>query len=104
MMLSPFSPQLNIFFIDSDYGVVRDFLAPKSPHPSSIMSLHSADRAGRKSAGPAAAPRKIVGEIILKGKRHLWEQPNIHYHFGLQARLRAVSSLLTIVDQGGDHC
>jgi hypothetical protein len=68
-----------------EYGVVRDFLAPKRSHPSSIMSLHSADRAGRKAYGNAASPRKIVGDVILKGKRHLWEEPKLHYHFGLQA-------------------
>jgi ADP-ribosyl-[dinitrogen reductase] hydrolase len=70
----------------SEYGVVRDYLAPKRSHPSSIMSLHSADRAGRKAyGGNAAGPRKIVGDVILKGKRHLWEEPKLHYHFGLKA-------------------
>ena len=71
--------------LPSDYGVVRDYMAPKDPHPSSIMSLHSADRAGRKNNGGGTPVQKIVGEVILKGKRHLWEKPNIHYHHGLQA-------------------
>jgi hypothetical protein len=82
-----------------EYGVVRDYLPPKRSHPSSIMSLHSADRAGRKTAGhnKAAPVRRIVGDVILKGRRHLWEEPKLHYHFGLQAGDNTLNLLIARV-------
>ena len=53
-------------------------------HPSSIMSLHSTSAGGR-SRLQAKSHREIVGDVILKGRRHLWGQPNTHYHHGMQA-------------------
>lgn len=29
--------------------------------------------------------QEIVGDVILKGRRHLWGRPNGHYHHGMQA-------------------
>ncbi len=63
--------------------------AAPARHPSSIMSLHSTRQGGRGSQGRSRsdghAPREIVGEVILRGKRHLWGQPDGHYHHGLPA-------------------
>lgn len=56
--------------------------APKY-HPSSIMSLHSTAKGGRRTQA-AGADREIVGEVILKGKRSFWGLPNQHYHQGMK--------------------
>ncbi len=65
------------------HGIQRMEAAP-AIHPSSIMALHSTSRGGR--GWQAEDHRKdIVGEVILKGKRHLWGRPNGHYHHGMQA-------------------
>ena len=53
-------------------------------HPGSIMSLHSTTGGGR-SRGLKSTSSEIVGEVILKGRRHLWGQPGTHYHHGMQA-------------------
>ena len=53
-------------------------------HPGSIMSLHSTTGGGR-SRGLKNMSSEIVGEVILKGRRHLWGQPDTHYHHGMQA-------------------
>lgn len=53
-------------------------------HPSSIMSLHSTTQGGRENQGKKGQP-EIVGDVILKGRRHLWGRPNGHYHHGMQA-------------------
>lgn len=54
-------------------------------HPSSIMSLHSTSKGGRGGHGAAGGQREIVGEVILKGRRQFWDQPNVHYHHGMKA-------------------
>ncbi|MBK7190860.1 MAG: ADP-ribosylglycohydrolase family protein [bacterium] len=61
-----------------DYGVVRDSAAPRGEHPGAIVSLASTGRAGRAQARSSAP-------VILKGRKHLWGEPNIHYHHGLRA-------------------
>ncbi len=66
-------------------GGVKDFEAAPEFHPSSIMSLHSTQRGGRSGHGGQSESREIVGEVILKGRRHLWGQANRHYHHGMQA-------------------
>ena len=66
--------------LQRDFGVVRDFQAPRGFHPSSIMSLASTGGAGRGSQ-----EGEVVGSVILHGKKHLWGQPNRHYHEGLQS-------------------
>lgn len=53
-------------------------------HPSSIMSLHSTSAGGR-SRLQRGDGQEIVGDVILKGRRHLWGQSNTHYHHGMQA-------------------
>ncbi len=65
------------------HGIQGMEAAPKS-HPSSIMALHSTSRGGRGVQGTGSQP-DIIGDVILKGKRHLWGRPNGHYHHGMQA-------------------
>ncbi len=65
------------------HGIQGMEAAPAS-HPSSIMALHSTSRGGRGLQGTGAQPA-IIGDVILKGKRHLWGRPNGHYHHGMQA-------------------
>ncbi|PKM31256.1 MAG: ADP-ribosylglycohydrolase family protein [Gammaproteobacteria bacterium HGW-Gammaproteobacteria-11] len=64
-------------------GGVQGFEAAPTYHPSSIMNLHSTSRGGR--GGQGERQREVVGEVILKGKRAYWGQPNMHYHQGMQA-------------------
>ncbi len=66
--------------IRREFGIVRDYHLPGEHHPNSIMPLANTAAAGRGShAG------EVVGGVILHGKKHLWGQPNQHYHAGLQA-------------------
>jgi ADP-ribosylglycohydrolase len=70
----------NIAALWQDFGQIRDYQAPKAHHPNSIMALANTGKAGRGSHDG-----DIVGEVILKGKKHHWGQPNRHYHQGMQA-------------------
>lgn len=70
----------NIAALWQDFGQIRDYQAPKAHHPNSIMALANTAKAGRGSQ-----VGDIVGEVILKGKKHHWGQPNRHYHQGMQA-------------------
>ncbi len=63
---------------------IQGMEAAPAVHPSSIMALHSTSRGGRGQQGPATRP-DVVGDVILRGKRHLWGRPNGHYHHGMQA-------------------
>ncbi|HEY5673406.1 MAG TPA: ADP-ribosylglycohydrolase family protein [Malonomonas sp.] len=65
-------------------GITRMEAAPAF-HPSSIMSLHSTAKGGRGAQGAQGQQREIVGDLILKGKRKYWGQPNQHYHQQMQA-------------------
>ncbi len=53
-------------------------------HPSSIMSLHSTRQGGR-SYRHNKQQKEIVGDVILKGRRQLWNQSKVHYHHGMKA-------------------
>ena len=66
-------------------GGIAKFEAAPDYHPSSIMSLHSTNKGGRGNHTPAGKDAEIVGEVILKGKRQYWNQPNQHYHHQMQA-------------------
>lgn len=70
----------NIAALWQDFGQIRDYQAPKAHHPNSIMALANTAKAGRGSQDG-----DIVGEVILKGKKHHWGQANRHYHQGMQA-------------------
>lgn len=62
-----------------DYGLIRDYQAPREHHPNSIMSLASTGRAGRGSQ-----EGEVVGGLILKGKKGYWGRPHTHYHRGMR--------------------
>ncbi|MBM4089235.1 MAG: ADP-ribosylglycohydrolase family protein [Planctomycetes bacterium] len=66
--------------LQRDFGTLRDYLPPTDYHPNSIMSLSSTGTSGRGSQ-----QGEVVGSVILHGKKHLWGQPNRHYHYGLQS-------------------
>lgn len=70
----------NIATLWQDFGQIRDYQAPKAHHPNSIMALANTAKAGRGSQDG-----DIVGDVILKGKKHHWGQANRHYHQGMQA-------------------
>ena len=55
-----------------DYGIVRDYLAPKNPHPDSIL--------WRSSYQPI-----IDKADILHEQKQYWGSPGVHYHQFLQA-------------------
>ncbi|MGB7991727.1 MAG: ADP-ribosylglycohydrolase family protein [Candidatus Methylophosphatis roskildensis] len=76
--------------LQHDFGVIRDFQAPKAHHPNSIMALASTGRAGRGSQDG-----EVVGSVILKGKKHHWGPPNRHYHQGMQAGDNTLNLLCT---------
>ncbi len=63
-------------------GIKQLYKAPAS-HPSSIMSLHSTQQGGRHSKNDHQP--EVVGSVILKGKAGHWNQPQVHYHQGMQA-------------------
>lgn len=65
--------------LQRDFGVIRDYQAPREQHPSSIMSLANTGGAGRGSH-----EGEVVGRVILHGRKHLWGQPHQHYHAGLR--------------------
>lgn len=66
-------------------GGIRQLEAAPAFHPSSIMSLHSTGGGGRHHGEAGSASEELVGSLILKGKRHLWNKKNIHYHHGMRA-------------------
>ena len=74
--------------LQRDFGVIRDYQAPKAMHPSSIMSLSSTSRAGRGTQSG-----DVVGDVILKGKKHHWGPAHRHYHQGMQAGENTLNAL-----------
>jgi len=73
----------DIIRVFGKHGITGLEAAPDT-HPSSIMSLHSTTGGGRSRVQKNHHP-EIVGDVILKGRRHLWGRANGHYHHGLQA-------------------
>jgi ADP-ribosylglycohydrolase len=81
--------------LHEDYGWVTDYLAPKNPHPDSILV---------RSGYTAINPR---GEILHKQARY-WGQPGIHYHQFLQAgentlNLNLCSLLIQSLNERGGY-
>jgi ADP-ribosylglycohydrolase len=79
----------------NDYGEVRELLAPRNPHPGSI--LH---RSHYEPANPDAD--------ILHEQARYWGQPGIHYHQHLQAgentlNLQLVQLLLADLAEHGRY-
>ena len=76
-----------------DYGVVTDYMAPRNPHPDSIL--------WRSSYSP---PNKKVD--ILHDQSIYWGRRGVHYHQFLKAgentlNLKLARELLLLQDQGG---
>lgn len=46
------------------------------------MNLHSTSKGGR---GGQDGKVQVIGDVILKGKRHLWGKQGTHYHHGMKA-------------------
>jgi ADP-ribosylglycohydrolase len=78
----------NIARLWQDFGQIRDYQAPKTHHPNSIMALANTGKAGRGSQ-----EGDIVGNVILKGKKQHWGQANRHYHQGMQAGDNTLNAL-----------
>lgn len=70
------------------FGYINSYQACPPQHPTSILNLSSTGTGGRGTKGcfsflPLGNQQgNIVGDVILKGKKHLWGQPNTHYHHG----------------------
>ena len=58
--------------LQRDYGVVKDYLAPKNPHPDSILWRSSYEPTNKKGD-------------ILHEQAQFWGQRGIHYHQFLKA-------------------
>ena len=86
---------------------IQQFEAAPRQHPSSIMSLHSTNQGGRGQQG-SATTQQVVGDVILKGKRQYWGQPNQHYHQGMQAGENTLNAhcarvLMRVMAANGGH-
>ena len=66
-------------------GGIQKLEAAPQYHPSSIMALHSTHRGGRSGKENKDDSPEIVGDVILKGRRHLWGKPHGHYHHAMRA-------------------
>ncbi len=78
--------------LQRDFGTLRNYQAPRQLHPNSIMSLSNTGSAGRGSQAG-----EVVGTTILHGKKHLWGQANLHYHYGLEPGDNTLNLLCTRV-------
>lgn len=79
--------------IERDFpGGIGTFEDAPAVHPGSIMSLHSTRKGGRGAQQTSHSRREIVGEVILKGRRHLWGQSGRHYHHGMRAGENTLNS------------
>lgn len=73
---------VNIIKSFPPFGITKMEAAPLY-HPSSIMNLHSTTSGGRKGK-KNTIQTEVVGDVILKGKSHLWGFGNGHYHHGMK--------------------
>lgn len=89
-------------------GGISRFEDAPAYHPSSIMSLHSTSKGGRGCHKSDGKVREIVGEVILKGKRHHWDKSNQHYHQGMKAgentlNAHCARAVMRALADGGGH-
>jgi ADP-ribosylglycohydrolase len=78
-----------------DYGTVRDYLAPRNPHPGSILYRSH------------YTPRDPDADILHDQARY-WGQPGVHYHQHLQPgentlNLQLVHVLLDLLAEDGTY-
>jgi len=81
--------------LERDYGVVRNYLAPKNPHPDSIL--------WRSSYQPINDKADILHE-----QKQYWGKPGVHYHQFLQAgentlNLKLCSQLIASINANGEY-
>jgi len=69
--------------LQRDYGQITDFMAPKSPHPDSIL--------WRSKWHPPSPELDILGD-----QRPFWGQRGIHYHQNLEAGESTLTAKLAI--------
>ncbi|XP_033637482.1 uncharacterized protein LOC117298367 isoform X1 [Asterias rubens] len=72
--------------IKQDYGQwLKGFVAPKSKHPSSILTISAVGGAGRNTFGDR--PDTVIGSVILHDKLKFWQSRSrsVHYHQGMKA-------------------
>ncbi|XP_061745183.1 uncharacterized protein LOC133544123 isoform X3 [Nerophis ophidion] len=78
----------DIHDIKRDFGGwISGFNAPRSKHPSSILSLSSTSGSGRTSWLSTANQEEVVGNVILHDKLPFWKSSggSHHYHQGMKA-------------------
>lgn len=78
-------------------GWITGFTAPRSRHPSSILSLSSTAGSGRR-AGSTGTTAPVVGNVILHDKLKFWTDPrgSVHYHQGLHAGGNTLNTLCAL--------
>jgi len=81
--------------LSRDYGLVTDYLAPKNPHPDSILWRSSYE------------PLNEQGEILHEQASY-WGRPGVHYHQFLQAgentlNLKLCSELIRSLNERGGY-
>jgi ADP-ribosylglycohydrolase len=81
--------------LERDYGVVKDYLAPKNPHPDSIL--------WRSSYKPIHENADILHE-----QKQYWGKGGVHYHQFLQAgentlNVKLCSQLVASINANGGY-
>jgi ADP-ribosylglycohydrolase len=81
--------------LERDYGRVSTYLAPKNPHPDSILWRSSYTTPDRSAD-------------ILHDQRHYWGRPGIHYHQFLKAgentlNLKLCQLLISILSENREY-
>jgi ADP-ribosylglycohydrolase len=85
----------NLGALKRDYGIVRDYLAPKNPHPDSIL--------WRSSYQPVNDKADILHE-----QKQYWGRPGVHYHQFLQAgentlNVKLCDQLIASINSNGGY-
>ncbi len=93
----------NTAALDRDYPKLDGYLAPRRLHPDSLLAKSNTGGHGR-----GGSSGDIVGGVILKGRKHFWSQPQLHYHQGMAAgentlNLRCVRLLLQSIASCGGY-
>eukprot|EP00200_Dunaliella_tertiolecta_P005344 CAMPEP_0202358460 /NCGR_PEP_ID=MMETSP1126-20121109/12118_1 /ASSEMBLY_ACC=CAM_ASM_000457 /TAXON_ID=3047 /ORGANISM="Dunaliella tertiolecta, Strain CCMP1320" /LENGTH=338 /DNA_ID=CAMNT_0048951625 /DNA_START=249 /DNA_END=1265 /DNA_ORIENTATION=- len=79
-----------------DFGEITTYQAPKTTHPSSIMSLSNTGGHGR-----GGQSGRIIGDVINHGKHVFWGKNGMHYHQGMKAGENTLNALCARVVMRG---
>jgi ADP-ribosylglycohydrolase len=79
--------------IVAQFGRITGFEKAPARHPSSILHLSDTDGHGRISGSDRKSNTKLIGHVILHGKRKFWGVPNTHYHRGMEAGENTLNAL-----------